>query len=57
MGLEIPPSNINTMLESNPLKSIMLVRRLAVVATTHEEFTRLAETRLAQNSLHYFKVA
>ena len=31
MGLGIPPLRIKIMLESNPLKSIMLVRRLAVV--------------------------
>ena len=30
MGLEIPPLQIEIMLEPNPLKSIMLVRRLAV---------------------------
>ena len=30
MGLGIPPLNIKIMLESNPLKSVMLVRRLAV---------------------------
>ena len=30
MGLGIPPLKIKIMLESNPLKSIMLVRRLAV---------------------------
>ena len=28
----MPPVNINIMLESNPLKSIMLVRRLAVLS-------------------------
>ena len=30
MGLGIPPLHINIMLESNPLKSIILVRRLAI---------------------------
>ena len=30
MGLRIPPLKIEIMLESNPPKSIMLVRRLAV---------------------------
>ena len=33
MGLGIPPLEIKTMFESNPLKSIMLVRRLAVQHT------------------------
>ena len=32
MGLRIPPLKINIMLESNPLKSTMLVRGLAVAA-------------------------
>ena len=32
MGLGIPPLKIKIMLESKPLKSIMLVRRLAVLA-------------------------
>ena len=31
MGLGIPPLNIKIMLESNPLKSTILVRRLAVL--------------------------
>ena len=31
MGLGIPPLSIKIMLESNPLKSIMLVRRLEVL--------------------------
>ena len=31
MGLGIPPLRIEIKLESNPLKSIMLVRRLAVM--------------------------
>ena len=30
MGLGIPPLRIKIMIESNPLKSIILVRRLAV---------------------------
>ena len=30
MDMRIPPLKFNTMLESNPLKSIILVRRLAV---------------------------
>ena len=32
MGLGIPPLNIKIMLESNPLKSTMLVGRLAVLS-------------------------
>ena len=32
MGLGIPPLMINIMLESNPLKSTMLVRKLAVLS-------------------------
>ena len=34
MGLGIPPHNINIMLESNPLTSIMLVRGLAIRASS-----------------------
>ena len=30
MGLKIPPLTVKILLESNPLKSIILVRRLAV---------------------------
>ena len=32
MDMRIPPLDIKIMLESNPLKSIMLVRRLAVLS-------------------------
>ena len=34
LGLEIPPLNIKIMLEPNPLKSTMLVGRLAVIPLT-----------------------
>ena len=34
MGLGIPPLRIKIMFESNPVKSIMLVWRLAVVTAT-----------------------
>ena len=30
MGMRVPPLNLKIMLESKPLKSIILVRRLAV---------------------------
>ena len=61
MGLRIPPLKINIILESHPLKSRILVWRLAVSDTDAEarkvfsmrSLTRLAETktRLAQNTL------
>ena len=35
MGLGIPPLKINMMLESNPLKSTMLVGRLGVLSTSN----------------------
>ena len=35
MAMIIPPLNIRIVLESNPLKSIILVRRLAVLDFTH----------------------
>ena len=37
MGVRVPPLKIKTLLESNPLKSTILVRRLAVVNPGSEE--------------------
>ena len=50
MDMRIHPLElILIMFESNPLKSIMLVRRLAVL---YEEFTKLAETRAGSRYLN-----
>ena len=40
MGLEIPPLKIKIMLESNPLKSIMLVVRLGVTGPVRITWSR-----------------
>ena len=40
MGLGIPPLKIEILLESNPLKSRILVRRLAVQRVTNDERAR-----------------
>ena len=41
MNMRIPPLNIKTMRESNPLKSRILVRRLAVKCPRRRDYTKL----------------
>ena len=57
--MRIPPLTIKNMLESNPLKSIMLVRRLAVCITTimhyihYYKYTTLHTSQYVNPSIHY----
>ena len=56
MGLGIPSLNIKIMLESNPLKSIMLVRRLAVHAATHVTATHRALNMSSHDMITYARI-
>ena len=51
MGLGIPPLKISIMLESNPLKSIRLVRKLAVRPVRFGEGTRQEGVQRDDNEL------